>query len=344
MTAGNEWRMILRLLFLESLGTLASVLVPLGILAHLSRRSGWFSWHGTGLGGLPTESAAAWNLLADQHRRRSRLAAGIVAGTLVLLVIANRLPGFVWPDWYFWLHVAPVFISMASVAALLLAPISTPKSPAGAATQLELSPRTLWSFGRRWWFAVWIVTTAVLALTVVFAGLLSSVDENGNHTLLTVAMGEASASTTFLGWFYGVPLLLGLAGSTVVTLLALTGIARPPLAGESQTKALDGLLRRTRVRTVLALGTGAVLVTLGMVWKLLSNAARMTGGVASGTAGQIDVGTSFAALAIPLWVGGYLVYGVGFALLLLPLFARAARPSPRAAVAADAPATSGVRV
>ena len=334
--------MLIRLIAMDALALLASVLVPLGILLSAARWSHRSVLRRQVFTPVDAESCSA---VVARQLRRGRIAGGIVAGSVLLQIGLTWLPVNA-TEWYLWSFLVPLVVAVLALAALHLRPLETPVTPAGVARPLDLNPRTLWSFGRRWWFAGWLAATTLLVVTMLLAGVISGPDENGHHTLLTISVGSASASSQFLGWFYGVPLLFCVAALTAVTSLALRTVARPPLVATADARTLDLLLRRMSTRMILSVSTGAVLVTLGLVWKLIALAARMRGGVLTETAGSVEVGTSFAALATPLWAGGYLAEGLGIALLLFAVLARAplvVRADSAPAAPAPGGAASGVR-
>ena len=312
--------MLLRLMALDTLALVASVMVPLGILLRAGDTATRLAPPLPG----PALDAAAWSSITAGEVRRSRIAGALATGCVVFLLALHWLPLNI-TDWYLWSFLVPVVTTNLWLAALFLRPRATPVLPAGATRPLDLSPRTIWSFGQRWWFVGWLAVIVLLVGTVITAGLISSPDENGNRTVLTISVGSVSASSSFLGWFYGVPLLLGVTGLIVLTVLALRATAQPPLAAAPDARALDVLLRRVRTRSILALSAGAAFVTLGLAWKLLGLAARMRAGGLTDTLGQVDVGTTFAAFATPFWAAGYLAEGLGIALLLSTLFARTPR-------------------
>ena len=195
---------------------------------------------------------------------------------------------------------------------------------------VDLSARSLWSFGQRWWFILWGVLVALLVTTVLLAGLASSTDLEGRFAALVVQIGTASGSSTFLGWYFGVPILVGVAALVLATGLALWANARPSLAVAAVDRASDVWMRRYRTRTILTLGGGALALVLGSSLILIGAGGTISVQVAGGNQlGTITAGTAIATLTMPFRLLGMLFKGVGLALVLLPLFTR--RPRPAAA-------------
>lgn len=271
---------------------------------------------------LPTDTHAV-----AVHLRSARWAAAVLCGVALVLIALTW--GYIFGPWRLWMYLVPVFSAALFLAARAVVR-TLPSAYSRARSQVDPTEhrasdqprRTLWSFGRRWWVTAWLVAVALLVVTAVSMGWVSSPDDNGNYTLLTIGLGAASASQDFLGWHYVLPLLAGVAALAAFTLVALGGIARSPFPLAPETLALDLWRRRVATRAVLALSTGAVIFTLGQLWDHVGSAALLHGSAPS-DAGLIEVGTPFAALATPLWVLGYLAQGLGMALVLLPLFARA---------------------
>jgi len=325
--------MLVRLILMDGFSTLASILVPLGLLLYARRQSrpSWMLLH------LPHEGAEAWRSLAVLLRRRQRIGSAVVVGVLLLVWVTKWLPlnwvSISLADITLWTPLVPVGVATVCVATGLVVARRLPPATAGPARPGDVSPRTMWSFTRHWWVAVWITTSALLVLTLVGAGAISGQDETGRYSILKITVGSVSAGSQFLGWFYAVPILLVTASLALLTAIGLSATARPPLPAEAHARGIDTVLRELRSRGILALSTGAVLVTMGMAWTSIGLAARMRAFVPTDTLGQIDVGTTIGALATPLWAAGYLAEGVGIALLLLPLLGRAPR-----FVAARAPA------
>jgi hypothetical protein len=303
----------------HQLAALAPALVALGILIRGVRAAELAA-------AQPSPLPADTRAVAVQLRS-ARGAAAVLCGVVLALIALSW--GYIFGPWRLWMYLVPVFAATLFFAARATARTVLSAYPSARShvdrsdgREADQPPKTLWSFGRRWWVVAWLVAVTLLVVTVLSTGWLSSPDDNGNHTLLIIGIGSASASQDFLGWYYGLPLLAGVAALAALTLAALGGIARAPLGLAPDTLALDLWQRRVGTRTVLALSAGAVIFTLGQLWDHLGSAALLHG-TAPSDVGLIEVGTPFASLATPLWVLGYLAQGLGMALLLLPLFARA---------------------
>ena len=213
-------------------------------------------------------------------------------------------------------------LGAAAIAVTFYAAFSSTRSTARPRPAVDVTPRTLWSFGSRWWFAGWVALNVLLLATVVLAGLASSTDELGRHVLIMMQIGSVQAGALFFGWSYGLP-----AGAAVITLaalvlLALGRIARPPMPTDPLSRNIEKSRRGDQTRTVLSLASGAVAFTLGAAWMFIGRSAQLGASVSGQDGIPIELGTSFAALAIPLTVMGLLLEGSGLALVVLPLVRR----------------------
>ena len=154
---------------------------------------------------------------------RDRLAAAVlgVVGWVLPLVLSFSMVGqFRW-----WPEVLPI---AAGIVAVLVAGRGVTAPVAADRPVLDLRRRGPLTFTRGVEASAAAVTTVVLALTVLGAGLLSSQDDEGRYAFITIPVGDATASTEFFGWYYGLPVVVAAAVLVVVTLAGLHRIARAP--------------------------------------------------------------------------------------------------------------------
>lgn len=300
------------------IGLLTTVLIPLGILLHVARQS---DAQDPTPQGLRHDVAAEWQRGSLRQIRRQRIASGGTTMAAVMSIEAISRMGF--DSWVAYL--APVLAALVLIVLFLSQPATAPPTCEESQRHIDLGSRHVWSFGRRWWFVAWILVVAALVITVVFAGFASGVDSEGNYSVIVIGVGGGTASSSFLGWFYGAPILIVVAGLAAGTVFSLWRGARPSLAATPGERLVDVWLRRTRTRAVLAIGGGAIILTLALALKFIGAGARLAGGVPASSVGDIRLGTPIAALSFPLSLGGLLLEGLGVAVMLLPLLARMPR-------------------
>lgn len=300
------------------IGLLTTVLIPLGVLLHLARQS---DARDPTPQRLRHDVVAEWQRGALRQIRRERIASG---GTTVAAVtsieVISRMGFDSWAA-----YLAPVLAALVVIVLFLSLPATAPPTREVIQRQIDLGSRHMWSFGRRWWFAAWLLAAATLIITVVFAGSVSGVDSEGNYRTIVIDVGSGTASSSFLGWFYGVPILIAVAALTAGTVFSLSIGARSTLASTAEERLVDVWLRRIRTRAVLAIGGGAIIVTLALAWNFIGAGAQLSGGIPATSVGDIEFGTPIAALSFPLRLGGLLLEGLGVAVMLLPLLARMPR-------------------
>lgn len=315
----------------ELLPIAAMVLVPLGVLLHF--------WRAADARPLPADAAGAavprvWPDPARAQLRRARVASAIVAVVVLARILRIGVTQPYEPEWHGLL--AALLTVFLCTAVLLLRPAAlgrdrTPQQPTDVAASGGVhSPAR---FGARWWFVAWGACLAALAAAVVWAGLISEPDENGNYTMHLLRIGETSGGTSIAGWYQGVPILISAGLLAALVLLALRLQAGRRLAvDESQ----DAWLRRAATRTLLTLSAGAVVVTLAWVLGSIGSAAQIGLSAPSPETGEmVSLASPLAPIGPPIRALGMLLEGVGIALLMLPLFSRLA-PLAQAA-AAQAP-------
>jgi hypothetical protein len=174
-----------------------------------------------------------------------------------------------------------------------------------------LSPKQLWLPAG--------VLVAILAL-VLFAGSVSSPDEDGIYRWLTIESGSGyRAAMTFFGWAYGIPVAGVAVLVAVLTVAALHANAtRPFLSPETVTR--EQASRRAISSMLLWFSTGAILLVLGRAMISVGAAGR-------GTMNSPDYiwGTSIAALDPWFSWLGILAKVAAYTLLVLVIAIRALR-------------------
>lgn len=223
-------------------------------------------------------------------------------------------------------YIAPLILCVVALI-FLIVPMPAP-GPNGTAA---LAPRTLMTFAsRRWLGAVAGLTTGVVALSAL-AGLASSSDESDRHVVYEVqTSSNSSASTTIYGWWFSTPCLIVVAVIVAIALLGLIVISRPALAADSQR---DSATRAARVRHILVVSAGGLLLHVSAVLQSLSATSSLRAGMTAGRAGWVELGTSFAAIGPALQAASFIALILGMAmwwstlLAVLPIRARQARKS-----------------
>ncbi len=269
---------------------LAVGLVVGGVLAHVDGRR-------AGSGGPTRDRLAAAAVL------------GVVGWVLPLVLSFSMVGQFRW-----WPEVLPI---AAGTVAVLIAGRGVTAPVAADRPVLDLRRRGPLTFTRGVESLTTAITTVVLALTVLGAGLLSSQDDEGRYAFITMPVGDATASTEFFGWYYGLPVVVATAVLVVVTLVGLHRIARAPRADID--RAGDDLRRRDRSSAVLRSATAALLLTLGSAWQLVAHASSLRTSIPRTEAGTIEFGTSFAALGPVLDFSSHFVVGLGLAFVVAQL-------------------------
>lgn len=191
---------------------------------------------------------------------------------------------------------------------ILIVPVRTAE-PTGSA---ELAPRTLVSFASKAGL-VWLTTAiAAIVLVAVLAGLASSRDEEGRYVLYSLeASGTSSAATTIYGWWFSLPSFALVAIIIVIVPIALALVSRPPLAVDRLT---DIATRQARVRNIVTVSTGGLLIHLGVVFESLYGSSSLRLGLNAGASGLIEFGTPFAAIGPALLVASYVLVILGLAM------------------------------
>lgn len=286
--------MPLYLMWMEEIVVLIIGLLCLGVALFLVRRSA---------GTAPSQTVAG------------RLASLIAfAGVVVFWLTRFWFTG---PMDATWRYAVP--LAAAALAVAVYAGLGPGTRSAKTSREVDLAPRSVWTFGSSWWFAGLFTLAVLLVSAVILAGLASSTDDEGRHTLLVLDVGNAQAATVFFGWAFGVPVLIGLAALLGLVFVALWLVARPAVSADPRARDLEIALRRNQARTVLTIASGATAFTLGAALLFLGRSSSLAASFSGPEGGRIELVTSFAALGTPFMILGLLLQGLGVALVVVPL-------------------------
>lgn len=284
--------------------------------------------------------AVLWWLISGRGRRspRGRVAVtALIAGAVTLggaiglrvVTAAPLVPSYLsWPaaaQWYrdsmYWV---PIVLGLIAVVVLMY-PVSAPR----AAGTADLTRRTPFTFGERWWFAAPMVVVAAVVVVTVTAGALSEPDEQGRYTAYVIRPNaDSSFGTTIYGWHYSVPCLILIGALAVATVTALALNARPPIGAD---RDADLLARRQRAGSILAVTTGSLLLHLGVVLSSLAATAQGTATFYYGDRHYARVDTTLAGFEPIMTHSARLVLVLGFFALATVLLS--AIPARRTATA-----------
>lgn len=271
--------------------------------------------------GQPGGNLGAFSLAAGLALLLGGVAVRLMDGLLPLLL---DVPSGVW-EWYSDYRFAiPLWLGILGLV-LVAFPVQA-RSGRGAA---DLTPRTALSFARGWWFVTPAVVLALILVVTFAAGAVSEPDEvTGRYTMYSVDLGgERGMGTNIYGWFYSVPCLILIGLMIAIVILDLVFISRPALDHDQER---DVHIRTVRARNVLLVGTGALLVHLGLIFGSLAGTASIRSWFPT-SEGGVTFWTTFAALQPALTGASSVAAVLGFT--LWAAVALSAIPSTRRASA-----------
>lgn len=227
----------------------------------------------------------------------------------------------VWPGWQLPLPLpsgidsgiymqAFTFMLPLALTLLTLPFLVFPMPAAGPQGIASLAPRGFKTFTSRYW----ILATGTLALcsilVAIIAGLASSPDEQGRHVRYVLEFSNlASSSSGIYGWWFSIPSLTLMTVVIAVASWGISAITRPTLATDAE---FDTKVRSVRVRNILTVTCGGLLLHLATIFDSLAGTASLRGGLSGDNREIFSFFTPFSALRPALLT-------VGFACLILGL-------------------------
>jgi len=254
--------------------------------------------------GLPASTAGASALAAGLILLFVGVLVRLLAGPLALVL---HIPTELW-GWYSdYRFTYPLVLGIIGLVIVAL-PVQA-RSGRGTA---ELAPRTPLSYAKGWWLITPAVVLALIVTFTIAAGAASQPDEvTGRYTMYLVDLGgERAMGTSIYGWFYSVPCLILMGIMIAIATTNLVLIARPAL---DQNQERDVQTRIVRTRNVFLVGTGALLVHLGLICGSLAGTAMLRAGFST-SEGGMTIWTTFAALQPALAGASRVAAALGFML------------------------------
>lgn len=225
---------------------------------------------------------------------------------------------------FLWFEFAPELLvgcgALFALTVALLCIRQTPRAavpPSGLRNWLTYAPRPL--------VIGLVVALGGFLLITLFAGSISSPDQDGRYTMLEINSGGdfSAGSGIFYGWAYGIPTMLVAVTLVGITLAFLQFNATRPFM-EPSAVAWETQSRRSISTRVLWFSVGILVYALGV---LLLRVGFAAGGVMSTP--EYEWRTSIYALEPVLIWAGRILRVVGWCLVFLVAFTRRPRPVKR---------------
>ena len=220
--------------------------------------------------------------------------------------------------------VAPFVVAISYCVARYVGELTWPR-PKGEVRTAPLVRRTIWATGGARLIGV-LATAGLLAISLTVAGAVGDGSGRGLHTAGLVSPYGGLITTTvgpFPGWYFGIPMLIGLGLSLLTTILTLNLITRrPPLT--ALVPAHDAAIRRTSADRLLAGVQLCLGLALGGVWWIAGHAIYAASSDADGS----WIFTLNGDLLARLGAGFAIVSGVVALLALWPRRVRISQAAP----------------
>ncbi|MGO2750470.1 MAG: hypothetical protein ACTIA6_10510 [Pseudoclavibacter sp.] len=272
-----------------------------------------------------------------KHRSDRVLSLALVFAALLAIAtpVAAQLHSFIpwvrtFSPWarsgleFLWFEFAPeLLVGCGALFALTIALLCVRQPPRAAVPPSE--PRNWRTYAPRPLVIGLVVTLGGFLLVTLFAGSISSPDQDGRYTMLEINSGGdfSAGSGIFYGWAYGIPTALVAFALVGITFVFLQLNATRPFM-EPGTVTWETQSRRSISTRVLWFSVGILAYALGVLLLRMGFAA---GGVMSTP--EYEWRTSISALEpVLIWAGRSLRV-VGWCLVFLVAFTRRPRPAKR---------------
>lgn len=267
---------------------------------------------------------------ANEGRGIAVAAAAVVLAFLTEFLTRGYLVGGIALPW--WRFATPL-VAAAGGLGVVAVLIARRRMPRVAAPMPPTVRRTWRSFSSAssLWFAAG--ASAVLVATTIGAGAVSSRDDAGRYTLLTIPIPNApdvpALQFPFYGWAYGAPVLVGLVPA-IACLVAVLHLNSARRFQSMHTMAAESTLRRQTARDCTRLVSAVVVLTTAEAWRMIAHAGSASSLTVGSPTGEATYETPwrFADVAAAAgWCAPFLE--VAALTLLLLLTSNGLRKSPR---------------
>lgn len=275
------------------------------------------------------------SLPASGKRTQTLVLVG-VAGSLGIVAVATATTWlsylYAFPDpsgfggW--WRRPAPL---VATIVVIVAAALALRSEPLPAPGERAISPRRRWwAFAPRALLGVSLAAAALLLVTVAWQGLIGVSAPQGANLYgnvpaptdlpLFMVMQGGMGYVAGAGWPNHLLTLIALAAAAAALILTLGQDANRPIpARASAAKVTEE--RAATARMLIWVGLGGLLLTLGAVWAHTGFIGEIIVGVVEDNGDrpspeQYIVGTGYRDIAVWMHKGGYIVQGIGAAILL----------------------------
>lgn len=277
---------------------------------------------------------------STEYRPEERMLGITALGIIVAFAVEHVLRGYVVvdPTAVSWWRVAVAPALAAAGIALVLAVIATRRHPASTSPVPPLARRTWLTFAPAPTTICTAIAAAMLAVTTIAAGLMSSANRAGQYVYLDIPIPNAAdiepIRVLFYGWTYGFPALVALAVLVAVTILLLRRSAAQPYA-RPDTVESEKQARRATAAATLRIALAGVLLALAGAWRMIATAGTVSAlQIVGDPAAPYDTTWRYAEFATAMGWCAPILEVVAFVLLMLV----ALRTFRRRAITADAAA------
>lgn len=228
--------------------------------------------------------------------RRFGAASGAALFAAFALVYAALFSGLFFEPWAYQWWQYPLPLIVGTVALVVIAVVLRARRTAVEAPVHPVRRRDWWSFSSRSGLVVFAAVVAGTVLTCVIAGT--------NSDWTTIDLPSGGGYSSFFGWAYGIPVLVGTVLVAGLTVVALRANALPPFSRPGST-ASETAARRLMAHTIIRVSLISVLLPMGAALSSIGYTAGSASGSGSpGSDDFVSIIYGFRALMDPLLIAG----------------------------------------